>query len=159
MDEARSAGEAHGHGKAWSMVAGLYFFMCGIAVVYVLSDILSLFADVVGLPAAYAVFIIPSPALAIGAGLWWWLIERRNTYSYVLGPIVGILTAIGTGVLWTGRFIGIWGFDMISLPVIAVLTGTVLGITVLFGGLVGLPVLYARRRLVGLFQGLVRPRH
>lgn len=90
-------------------------------------------------------FIFASPSLAIGAVVWWTLVERREADTYPIGGAFGLVTAILTGFLWTVRFVSGWGVEMaLALPV---LIGFVLGVTVIAGALAGLPLMYVRRRL------------
>ncbi len=131
----------------WAIYAGLYLFLCGLATVYLLSDILGLLADVINLPTRYTLVILASPILGIGTGVWWLIVERRDSYSYLYGGLVGLLTALLTGLLWTARFIAIWGMEMITLPMVALIVLYVLGFVVIAGTLTGLPLMYARRKL------------
>ncbi|WP_262177547.1 hypothetical protein [Haloarcula laminariae] len=133
--------------RSWSLSAGLYMFICGTVVTVLLSDILGLLADVIGLPSEYWMVILASPTFAIGAVVWWTLIERRGSYTYVLGSVFGLVTALFTGVLWTGQFILIWGIEMAEVPVVAFLIGFVIGIVAIAGVLTALPLMYARRHL------------
>lgn len=128
----------------WSMYAGLYMFLCGTAVAFLLYDVLALLGEVLGLPAAFTTVILASPSLAIGALVWWALVERRASYTYLVGGAAGLLTALLTGVVWVARFVSGWGVEM-GLAV-GVLIGFVLGVAVTGGVLAGLPLMYARRR-------------
>lgn len=130
----------------WSMCAGLYTFVCGIAVAFLLSDILGLLAEVLGFPAGYAMAVLASPALVIGAVVWWVVVERRETYTYLGGAAAGLLTALFTGVVWTARFVSAWGFEMLSAGPVAIIVAFVFGVVGVAGALTGLPLMYARRR-------------
>lgn len=131
----------------WSIGAGLSLFLCATAVAYALSDLLALLGDVIGLPAGFAMVILASPSLAIGALLWWTVVERRAAFAYRFGAGVGLLTAALTGLLWVLRFVDVWGFEMLAVDVVAVLAAVVLGVAVTVGAIIGLPLMYARRRL------------
>lgn len=131
----------------WSVYAGLYAFVCATALAFLLSDVLVLLGDVLGLPGAYSMFIFASPTLAIGASVWWALVERRGAYSYVIGGAFGLVTALLTGLLWVLRFVSTWGLEMLRANGIQILVGFVLGMAVVAGGLSGLGLMYARRRL------------
>lgn len=131
----------------WSMYAGLYTFGCATATAYLLSDLLGILAEVIGLPTTYAMVILASPALVVGTGAWWAVVERRDAYTYRFGGLFGLVTALLTGLLWTVRFVSIWGFEMMVLPMVSVLVAFVLGVAVVAGVLAGLPVMYVRRRL------------
>lgn len=122
-------------------------FIMATATALLLSDVLALLADVIGLPPAYAMAIFASPALVIGAGLWWGAVERRGSYSYLIGGLVGSVTALLTGLLWTTRFVVVWGTEMLAVDAVSLLVGAVLGVVVLAGAFTGLPLMYARRRL------------
>lgn len=131
----------------WSIYAGLYMFVCGVATAFVLYDLLALLASVIGLPEGYAMAILPSPALVVGTVVWWAVVERRGSYSYLLGGAFGLVTALLTGLLWTVRFASSWGIEMLEVEIISFLVVFVLGLVVITGALTGLPLMYARRRL------------
>jgi lipopolysaccharide export LptBFGC system permease protein LptF len=133
--------------RKWSLSAGLYMFICGTVVALLLSDMLSLLADVIGLPPEYWMLILASPAFAIGAGVWWAMIERHGAYTYLRGSTFGFVTALLTGGLWTGQFIRVWGFEMAEIPIIAFIIAFVLGVVAIAGVLTAIPLMYARRRL------------
>lgn len=137
----------------WSAVAGLYLFVCGTATALLLADVLALLAEVIGLPMALWMVVLASPALVVGAVAWWAVVERRGSYSYLLGGTVGLVTALLTGLLWTGRFASAWGIEMLAVGVVPLLVGVVLGLAAIAGALTGLPLMYARRRLAGRPSG------
>lgn len=122
-------------------------FICGVVVTLILSDLLSLLADVIGLSTGYWMVIVASPAFAIGAVVWWATVERRQSYSYLVGGAFGLVTALLTGLLWTAQFIRFWGVEMAEIPIIGFLILLVLGLTAIAGVAVALPLMYARRRL------------
>lgn len=131
----------------WSLYAGLYMFGCGIVTALLLDEILVLLAEVIGLPATYSLVTLASPALLFGAVAWWAVVERREGYTYHLGGVFGLVTALLTGALWTARFVSYWGFEMLGTPIMALLAVFVLGVAGLAGVLSSLPLMYARRRL------------
>lgn len=131
----------------WSMYAGLYTFVCGTATAYLLYDVLALLADVIGLPTAYAMVLLASPTLVVGAGAWWTIVERRDSYAYRHGGAFGVVTALLTGLLWTVQFVRVWGLEMLVIPIGSFLVLLVLGFALIAGLLAGLPLMYARRRL------------
>lgn len=122
-------------------------FVCGIVVALLLSDMLALLADVIGLSSGYWMVIFASPAFAFGAVVWWAVIERRDLYTYLFGAAFGLITALLTGLLWTVQFIRFWGFEMAEIPIIAFFIVFVLGFTAIGGILTALPLMYARRQL------------
>lgn len=129
------------------MYAGLYLFGCGVALAVLLNDMLTLLGDVMGLPAPYSLAIFAIPALVFGALSWWLVVERRAAYAYRFGAVVGLLTALLTGAVWTALFVAVWGVEMVTVPMVAVLVGFVLGFAVVAGVLSGLPLMYVRRRV------------
>jgi hypothetical protein len=134
----------------WSVYAGLYMFVWATATAFFLADILGLLADVIGLPAEFAMVILASPALVIGAATWWAVVERRDAYTYRYAGTFGLVTALLTGLLWTARFVTVWGVDMLVVPIVSLLVLLVLGVAVNAGVLTGLPMMYARRLSRGL---------
>lgn len=134
---------------SWSIAAGLYLFCWAAAVAFLLADILTLLGDVIGLPPGFALAVMPSPALPIGAAAWWAVVERRAAYAYRYGGLVGLLTALLTGLVWVARFVDVWGVEMAAVDIVSVLVAFVLGVAAVVGALVGLPLMYTRRRLDG----------
>jgi hypothetical protein len=132
--------------RTWALYAGVYMFVCAAVVAVLLSDILALLADVIGLPAAYWPVIVAGPAFGIGAVAWWTIVERRASYTYRLGAVFGGVTALLTGLLWTGRFILVWSVEMAAVPVITYLIAFVVGVTAVAGVLTSIPLMYVRRQ-------------
>jgi uncharacterized protein YacL len=122
-------------------------FICGIVVALLLSDMLSLLADMIGRSSGAWMVIFASPAFVFGAVAWWTVIERRDSYTYLLAGAFGLITALLTGLLWTAQFIRFWGFEMAEIPIIAFFIVFVLGVTAIAGILTAIPLMYARRRL------------
>ena len=141
--------------RNWSLSAGFYMFLCAVVVALLLSDVLSLLADAIGLSMGYWMFVVASPAFAIGAVVWWATIERRNSYSYLIGGVFGLVTALFTGLLWTAQFVRFWGVEMADVPVVGFLIVFVLGLTAIAGVVVSLPLMYARRRLSSDLSGRI----
>ncbi|WP_435094058.1 hypothetical protein [Halorubrum sp. N11] len=133
--------------QQWALLAGGYAFGCAVLTAFLLSDMLGLFAEVIGLPAAFAMLLLATPALVAGAGSWWLLVERRGTVTYLRGAAFGLLTALVTGALWTVRFAFVWGPEMLAAGPVQLLVGVVFGAVSVAGVLVGLPITFARRRL------------
>ena len=132
--------------RRWALIAGVYAFGCATVTAFALSDMLGLFAEVIGLPPAFAMPLLATPALVAGAGLWWALVERPGTVTYPRGAAFGLLTALVTGALWTARFVLVWGPEMLTAGPVPLLVGFVLGMVAVAGVLVGLPITYVRRR-------------
>jgi len=132
---------------AWSVFAGFYMFIIALILSSGLDSILSVFAEVISLsvPNPGAVFAIP--ALVFGAGTWWRIVERRDASLYRHGVIVGVATALLTGLVWTTVFVAVWGFEMLIVPMNAFLIVLVLSIATLVGGLASLPLMFTRHRL------------
>lgn len=153
MDPALRSSSGVSPSRKWSLCAGLYTFVCGTVAAFVLSDVLALLADVIGLRTEYAMVALASPALVIGTVAWWAVVERRSAYTYLRGGTFGLVTALLTGLLWTARFVTVWGFEMLAVPVVPFLVVFVLGVAAVAGVLTGLSLMYARRRLNGRPSG------
>lgn len=130
----------------WSIYSGVYMFAWGIILAMLLSDILAILADVIGIPAQYWVIILSSPTVLVGAGTWWLLIERPQNYSYRWGGLFGLLTAFLTAFLWTARFVSVWGFEMLTVPMVYLLAGVVYAVVGISGLVLGIIFMYPRRR-------------
>jgi hypothetical protein len=131
----------------WSIYAGVYMFACATVTAVVLSDLLTVLAEVIGLPAAYSMVILASPAFLIGSVVWWTVVEQQDSDTYLRGGLFGLVTALLTGVLWTVRFVSVWGIEMLTADIVPVLVALVLGAAIIAGVFAGLPLMYARRRL------------
>ncbi|WP_066414676.1 hypothetical protein [Halorubrum aethiopicum] len=132
--------------QRWSLLAGVYAFGCATLTAALLSGMLGVFAEVIGLPPRVSMAILASPAFVAGAGIWWALVERRGAYTYPAGAAFGLLTALATGAAWTVRFVSVWSLEMLTAGPVPLLVGLVLGTAALAGTLVGLPIAYVRRR-------------
>ncbi|WP_435073113.1 hypothetical protein [Halorubrum sp. HHNYT27] len=149
MDDALRSESGLSSPQRWALIAGGYAFGCATLTAFLLSDALGLFAEVIGLPSALSMPLLATPALVAGAGVWWALIERPGTVTYARGVAFGLLTALLTGVVWTARFVSVWSVEMLTAGPVPLLVGFVLGAAGVAGGLVGLPITYARRRSRG----------
>lgn len=130
----------------WSLLAGGYAFGCAALTALLLSSVLGLFAEVIGLPTAFATPILAAPAFLAGACVWWALVERRGTATYLRGAAFGLLTALATGLAWTARFVSVWSAEMLAAEPVRVLVGFVFAAVAVAGVVVGLPIAYVRRR-------------
>ena len=81
----------------WSLYAGGYAFGCAALTAFLLSDLLGLFAEVIGLPPVAGMPLLATPALVVGAVVWWALVERRDAPTYLRGAAFGLLTALFVG--------------------------------------------------------------
>ena len=133
--------------KRWSVFAGFYMFIVGVVVSLNLYSILSVFAEVISLPVTNASVAFAAPGLVFGAGTWWGIVERRDATLYRHGVIVGAVTALLTGLVWTTVFVAVWGVEMLVVPMTAFLVVLVLSIAILVGSLAGIPLMFARRQL------------
>ena len=132
---------------AWSVFAGFYMFIIGTVLSSGLHSILSVFAEVISLSVTNPGVVFAIPALIFGTGIWWKIVEQRDTTLYRHGTIVGAATALLTGLLWTTVFVAVWGFEMLIVPINAFLILLVLSIITIVGGLAGFPFIFARHQL------------
>ncbi|MFW6317456.1 MAG: hypothetical protein ACOC06_03200 [Halorubrum sp.] len=146
MDASASSGRRPASSRLWALLAGGYAFGCATLTAFLLSDLLGVFAEVIGLPTAFSMPLLAAPALVVGAGIWWALVERRGVVTYRRGAAFGLLTALATGALWTARFVYVWEVEVLTAGPVPLLVGLVLGTVAVAGVLVGLPITYARRR-------------
>ena len=132
--------------RRWSLLAGAYAFCCAALTATALSTVLDLFGEVIGLPASFVAPILAAPALLAGALVWWALVERNGTVTYLRGAAFGLFTALATGTVWTLRFVSVWSAEMLAAGPVRLLVGFVLGAVAVAGVVVGLPITYVRRR-------------
>ncbi|EMA71809.1 hypothetical protein [Halorubrum distributum] len=153
MDSSTSSAAGARASRRWSLFAGVYAFACAALTAASLSTVLGLFGEVIGLPTALVVPILAAPALFAGALVWWALVERRGTVTYLRGGAFGLLTALVTGTLWTARFVSVWSPEMLAADPVRLLVGFVFAAVSVAGVVVGLPITYVRRRSRGASDG------
>lgn len=132
--------------RRWALLAGGYAFGCATLTAFLLSSALGLFAEVIGLPTAFAMPLLAAPALVAGASVWWALVERSGTVTYLRGGAFGLVSALVTGGFWTARFASVWSVEMLTAGPVPLLVGFVLGAVSVAGVLVGVPFAFVRRR-------------
>ncbi|SDE89792.1 hypothetical protein SAMN04488067_1012 [Halorubrum xinjiangense] len=146
MDGSASPVSGRSSPQLWSLFAGVYAFGCGAVTARVLSDILRVFTQVIGLPESFPVPLLAAPALFVGAAVWWLLVERRRAYTYPAGVAFGALTALVTGLCWTAWFLGVWSVDLLAAGPTLTLIALVFGVSTAVGTLIGPPIAFFRRR-------------
>jgi hypothetical protein len=147
MPDDESVGVMPSRETAWSLVAGCYAFLCGAVLMVGTQPVAGTLAGVLGIETGYPALLMAGPAALLGAGVWWAVVERQRAYSYRRGALFGGLTALATVAAWVLRSLEVWGFELVATGwfVIAWLLAT----TGIAGLLVGVPLMYARRRQVG----------
>ncbi|QWC19890.1 hypothetical protein [Halorubrum sp. 2020YC2] len=147
MERSVSSGSALS--RRWSILAGVHALGCGAVTAGLLSDVLRVFTEVIGLSESFPVPLLAAPALLVGGGLWWAVVERRAAYTYPAAVAYGAFTALGTGLVWTAWFLVVWSVDLLAAGPTPLLVGLVLALTAAAGALIGPPMLFARRRYAG----------
>lgn len=81
----------------------------------------------------------------LGAVLWWGVVERRDSYTYLTGGLVGLSTALLTVFIWS------LVVAIVDGPWAILAAGIVVGFVILVaapaGAVAGVPLMYARLRL------------
>lgn len=131
----------------WSVYAGGYAFLAAAVLFLLLGPVAGTLVTLLALPTGYAAFLLAAPVAVAGAAVWWAVVERRGAYTYRLAVAFGLLSVLATAVFWVLVFSLAWGPS-------AVLAGSVLVVFLLAVGLpvavvVGVPLMYARRRRAG----------
>ncbi|MGM0447600.1 MAG: hypothetical protein ACQERM_05005 [Methanobacteriota archaeon] len=146
MDGSVSPASARSSPRWWSLFAGVYAFGFGAVTARVLSTVLRVFTQVIGLPESFPVPLLAAPALPVGGAAWWLLVERRQAYTYPAGVAYGALTALVTGLCWTAWFLGVWSVDLLAAGPTLTLIALVFGVATAVGTLIGPPIAFLRRR-------------
>lgn len=131
----------------WSIAAGGYAFLCGTVLMASLHPITGTLAGLFGVEFGRPSLLLASPATLLGATVWWAVVERRGTYSYLRGALFGGLTAVATVVAWVLRSLQVWGLELVATGWFVV--AWMLAMTAVAGLVAGVPLVYARRRLTG----------
>lgn len=93
----------------WSVYAGLYTFLAGAGLLMPLWVIARTVGVSLGVPTGFIAILVPGSGAVIGAIVWWAVIEHRDTYTYLLGGIGGVVTALLTVLCWTLLVAIVWG--------------------------------------------------
>jgi hypothetical protein len=134
----------------WSLVAGVYAFLCGAVLLLLLSPVNNFLGELLGFSGAYSTFLLAGPALVFGAVVWSSAVERRSAYTYPFGALFGAATALLTMLFWLLVFALVWGVPLVRTG--GVLIAFVLAVVVPAGLVSGVPMMYARQRLPGRLQ-------
>lgn len=126
----------------WATFAGLYASLWATVVVLGFGNVAETIGTVLALPTAYSALSLAVPVPVIGAVVWWAVVERRRSYTYLRGGAVGALTALLTVAFWVLRLAIVYGAAAIRAGSVVVVP--VLVVTVLAGFLGGLPLAYVR---------------
>lgn len=129
----------------WSTYAGVYAFLWGTVLLLLLYPITNTLVKLLGLPTGYSAFLLAGPAVFIGAGVWWAVVERREAYTYPPGVTFGLATALSTVLFWVLVYTIVWGPVLVLAGWLLVVFVFVVTLPAAF--VAGLTSMYARRRL------------
>lgn len=132
----------------WSLYAGIYTFLWSTLVLVLLGALSRTLVELLNLPPDLGPVLLAAPVPVIGAALWWGVVERRDGYTYLHGGVFGLLTASSNVVFWLLVYSAIWGVSVVVAG--GILVVFVLVVVLPTGFLVGLPLMFARRRLTGV---------
>jgi hypothetical protein len=133
--------------RKWSLYAGIYAFLCSIVTLRKLSPISDTLVTVLPRLVGPSEFALAAPVPFLGAIVWWAVVERRETYTYLFGGIVGLLTALATVLLWTLVLAIVWGPKVLGVGGVLLVISATLAVSLPVAFVLGLPLMYARRRL------------
>jgi len=136
----------HARQVLWSAVAGGCAFVGGAGLLGLLGPVGDVLVTLLpaDLDPGFGAVLLALPALAIGPLLWWAGVESRTSYTYLSGAAFGVATALGTVLWWLAVFAFVWGPSLVLSGWVLVAFVGVAAVPV--GLLVGVSVLYARRR-------------
>lgn len=129
----------------WALYAGGYAFLCATILLRLLSPVSNTLMTLLDLPTSYAGLVLAVPVMGTGAFVWGTVVEHRNRYTYALGALAGVVTAVSTVAFWILVFVAFWEFSLVLAG--GVLVAFVSLVVTPVGCLVGIPLMYARRRL------------
>jgi hypothetical protein len=129
----------------WSLFVGVYEFFCAAGLLLLLSPVSETVGQLLSLPSTYSSFALAVPVSLAGAVVWWAIVERQETYTYVAGGVCGLATALVTMLFWVGQSVRVWGLSLVSTGWFLILF--VFAVTAPVAALSVVPVVYARRRL------------
>lgn len=135
----------------WSVYAGVYALLCSVVPVLFLGRIAATIADVLSVPTGYSAFLLAGPAPFLAAAIWWAIVERRGSYTYLAGATVGLVTALFTVLFWLLWLAIVWGPLAVRVSGPVVVVALVASVPVGFAA--GVPLMYARRHFDGSASG------
>ncbi len=127
----------------WSLGAGVYAVCCSVALLFTTGPLAELVADFLFVPGIPAVSLTAPVAVAVPV-LWWSLVERPDTPSYVRGAAVGAISAALTIGFWGVVTVVFWSVEMVTAA--SILFWFLLSVAVPAGAVGGLPLILFRRR-------------
>jgi len=145
------AGSMFSTSTRWSLLAGVYAFLCSVVLLVVLSPVSDSLVKLLGLPEGYSAVLLAAPVLVVGAVVWWAVVEWREAYTYPLGAVYGLATALATATVWVLVFAAVWGVSLVLAG--GILVVFVVAVTVPAGLVVGVPLMAARRLTGGASTG------
>lgn len=127
----------------WSLAAGAYAVCCSVALLLTTGTLAELVADFLFVPGIPVVSLTAPVAVAVPV-LWWSLVERTETPSYVRGAAVGAISAVLTIGFWGVVTVVFWSVEMVAAT--SILFGFLLSVAAPVGAVGGLPLIFVRRR-------------
>jgi len=127
-------------------LAGAYSVICYSLALVLLTPLGDMAVELMSLPTGSR-FVLSLPTFFIGGTVWWAVIERSVSYTYVRGATFGVLTAFLTVTLWLLRLLAVWELSLILEGGLVV--AFVFGLSVPVGLFTGLTFTYAYRCLGG----------
>jgi hypothetical protein len=127
----------------WSLAAGVYAVCCSVALLLTTGSLAALVADFLFVPGIPALSLTAPVAVAVPV-LWWSLVERPDTPSYVRGAAVGAISAGLTIGFWGVVTVVFWSVEMVAAA--SILFGFLFSVAVPAGAVGGLPLVFFRRR-------------
>lgn len=131
----------------WASYAGLYGFLCGILLLVPLGVVARTLVEVLAMPPALTVIVIPGSGAIVAAIVWWAVVERRAAYTYPFGGVAGLVTVVGTVLLWMTALVVVYGSWTLRIRETLLIIGLVVAVAAPVGAVAGLPLMYARRQL------------
>ncbi|TQQ83572.1 hypothetical protein EGH24_01905 [Halonotius terrestris] len=132
--------------RLWSVATGGYACGCAVLLLVALSPITATAGSLLDLPTGVPpVVVFAAPVFALGAVVWWGLVERPTAYTYLHGVAAGVATAVLAVAFWVLVFAARFGIPLVRRGDIVI--GFVLVFALAVGSLYGLTAMYARGRL------------
>lgn len=147
MDKRPAGGTDRSSRRRWSLVAGGWAFLLSVGLLSVfLGPVARVIGELLGRSAGVSGVFVAVPVGVVGAAVWFSFVEERASYTYRAGAVYGLVTAVGSVLVWLILLVIVFGPVALLGWTVALF---VLAVSLPLALAAGLTTMAARRRLRG----------